>query len=523
MKKKAINPLKVLRVILALILFTPMLLFFVDFTDVLPDSFSALFHLQIMPIFFSGVVILLVIYLLLTLFFGRIYCSVLCPAGILQDIINRIACIGKKKKDGKMRFQYHKPANWLRYVILGVTALLAVFGITEFCLLLDPYSNFGRIVTHLFQPIVIWVNNLLSEFLTARGNYSLYNVSVDISIPAIIAALIALDVFALMAYFRGRLFCNTICPVGALLSLVSRHSLFRITIDENACNKCKVCERSCKAEAIDSTNGKTDMSNCVTCFNCISSCNKKAIQFRFAPAASFPKKQMKPEMPKQQDISDNKFTESRRSFITTSVSLAGAVPLLALAQGHNHANGKLPITPPGSLNIERFKDYCTGCHLCVVQCPSHVLKPAGLEYGPDYMLKPYMSFEKKYCNYSCTVCSQVCPTHAIKPITEEEKKVVQVGVVEFHKGMCVVYTDETDCGACTEHCPTKAVYMVPYKGTLTIPNINPNICIGCGGCESICPVRPNRAIAVRANAVHQTAEKPKEEEVREVNLDNFGF
>ena len=170
-----------------------------------------------------------------------------------------------------------------------------------------------------------------------------------------------------------------------------------------------------------------------------------------------------------------------------------------------------------------FKDLCTGCHLCVTQCPSQVLRPAGMEYGFDYLLKPHMSYLNSYCNYECTVCSEVCPTHAIRPITKEEKVTTQVGVAHFFINRCIVHTENTDCGACSEHCPTQAVQMVPYKGTLTIPQVNPDLCIGCGGCESICPVRPMRAIIIKANDVHKQVEKPKQEEVKEIEVTDFGF
>ena len=179
--------------------------------------------------------------------------------------------------------------------------------------------------------------------------------------------------------------------------------------------------------------------------------------------------------------------------------------------------------PSGFISLERFKDKCTGCQICVVRCPSQVLRPAGLEYGLDFMLKPRLAYVNSYCNYECRVCSEVCPTGAIKPLTVEEKTTTQVGIATFFKNLCVVHTENQDCGACSEHCPTQAVHMVPYKGTLTIPEVNPDLCIGCGGCESICPVRPTRAIMVKPNEVHQFVEKPKEEEVKEIVVDDFGF
>jgi len=526
MKKNSINFLKILRVIFAIIIFTPILLLFVDFAGFLPTTTARILDWQIMPALLGAEITILIVLFLLTLFLGRIYCSVICPAGVLQDIFNRISCIGKKKKNGKMRFKYHKPANLLRYIILGVTTILAFFGITELCLLLDPYSNFGRIAANIFHPAVIWLNNILAGILSSMDNYSLYNISFKVSTPALTAAITAFVVFAVMVYFRGRLFCNTICPVGALLSIVSRFSIFRIAIDNSACNKCKSCERTCKSEAIDAANMNVDASRCVTCFNCTSVCNKNAIKYRFAPFALKRSNNVdiSQATPPAQEASNDNISESRRSFIATGATIAGTVPLLAVAQ--NNAEGgskKLPVTPPGSVSIERFKDLCTGCHLCVVQCPTHLLKPAGLQYGFDYMLKPYMSFASKYCNYTCIKCSEVCPSDAIKPISVEKKKVTQIGIAEFYIDLCIVKTEGTDCGACSEHCPTQAVHMIPYNGTLTIPKVESDLCVGCGGCESICPVRPERAIVIISNPVHLTVEKPKEEEVKKVDIDDFGF
>lgn len=539
MRKKSFHRLKVVRIVLTFVFFTPLLLLFIDFADFLPNSLSKILHIQLIPAIIGGFVPLFVLHLLLTLFFGRIYCSTICPAGILQDFLNRLACIGKKKKRGAMRFRYRKPANGMRYTILGMTLLSVVFGFMEICLLLDPYSTFGRIATHLFRPIVIGINNLFSGILSSRGNYSLYYVSIDFSIVSFVTAIIALLVFIIMVYFRGRLYCNTICPVGSLLSIISRFSLRRITIDNNACNGCESCERSCKAEAIQSKNRLIDMSKCVTCFNCLSSCNKQAIKYSYHSIRSQRKKDALPldtvtEITKQVTDGRNFSTNSRRSFLTASATLGSAIPLLASAVSPTHrkrfrfryfldTSNRIPVTPPGSFGIERFKNHCTGCHLCVVHCPSRVLKPAGLDYGWNYILKPFMSFDKSYCNYSCTVCSEVCPTHAIHPISVEQKKVTQVGIAKFHINKCIVKTNETDCGACSEHCSTQAVHMVPYKGTLTIPQIEEELCIGCGGCESICPVQPKRAIVVEANGVHQMAELPPAEDKRKIDTIDFGF
>ena len=523
------NYLKGLRVLLAILFFVPILLFFVDFSGVLPGDIHKLLHLQLMPALLGGMIGLIVFHFLLALVFGRIYCSVICPAGVLQDIINRLFCIGKKKKKGQRRFAYHKPMNWLRYILLAITAIMAILGFSGLCLLLDPYSNFGRIAASLFRPVVMWGNNIAADLLMKMDNYSLFHVTIStVTVSGLIAASIALIVFIVMTVFRGRLFCNTICPVGALLSIFSRYSLFRISFDKGSCTHCGNCEHTCKAEAIDSKSLTVDTSRCVDCFNCVSSCAKGGLQYpgkkQEGATADVLATQSSP-------IEQPAAANSRRTFLATGATIAASLPIVsAIAEdagkGKKHRKGGKkwpPLTPPGSISLERFKDKCTGCHICVVKCPSQVLRPTGLEYGLDYMLKPRLAYISSYCNYECTVCSDVCPTGAIKPLTVEEKVTTQVGIATFFKGRCVVNTEEKDCGACAEHCPTQAVHMVPYKGTLTIPQINPDLCIGCGGCESICPVRPMRAIIVKSNVEHKYVEKPKEEEVKEVEIDDFGF
>ncbi|EJX06405.1 ferredoxin-type protein [gut metagenome] len=169
----------------------------------------------------GGAIGILIFQFALALLFGRIYCSTICPAGVLQDIINRIFCIGKKKKNGTRRFSYHKPMNILRYSILGLTAILAFFGIIELITLLDPYSNFGRIANNLIRPVVMWGNNILANGLALIDNYSLYQVTIsNVTTFGVISGAVALILFILMVSMRGRLFCNTICPVGAMLSLL---------------------------------------------------------------------------------------------------------------------------------------------------------------------------------------------------------------------------------------------------------------------------------------------------------------
>lgn len=517
---KRFNYLKGLRVLLAILLFVPIFFFFVNFRKFLPLSTHTLMHLQVVPAILSGMFGLLLFHLALVFAFGRIYCSTICPAGVFQDIINRLFCIGKKKKKGSRRFSYRRPMNYLRYILLAVVTVLALLGSTELLLALDPYSNFGRITANLFRPIVVWINNGLADLLARIDNYTLFHVTLTtVTVAGLISAIVALIMFVAMVVMRGRLFCNTLCPVGALLSLVSRYSLFRVSIDRDKCISCGLCEQSCKAEAINVKEMTVDHSRCVDCFNCISSCKKDSIHYGFRRKAK--------EETVVNEVTTAPSSQSRRQFIATGATVAATLPAVsAVAHTMSEKTPKAaPLTPPGSISLARFKDKCTACHLCVVHCPSQVLYPAGLQFGLGYALKPHMAYIDSYCNYECTVCAEVCPNHAIQLASVDDKMTTQVGIAEFFLERCIVETENTDCGACSEHCPTQAVHMELYKegSTLTVPVVEPDLCVGCGGCESICPVRPTRAILIKSNPVHQRVEKPAVEEVKEFEIDDFGF
>lgn len=518
--------LKGIRVFLALLFFIPLTLFFVDFTNNLPLSMHALAHIQFIPALLAGMWFVVAALLLLTFIFGRIYCSTICPAGIFQDLIIRLSGRGKKRNKYKKWFAYRKPYNVFRYVLLFIINVTFIFGFLELLLLLDPYSNYARIASNLFRPCIVSCNNLLATGLMALDNYSLYHVTIyHITTVSFIIALVAFVVLLLMTLLRGRLFCNTLCPVGGILSLVSRFSLFKMNINPQLCNSCGSCERTCKSECIDGKGKVIDSSRCVNCFNCETTCNKHALSYKFV--FDLHKKQSIDKKQNNQEESIDR-TNTRRTFISTTVFLAAAATKMSakarLKQPSNLALAPItPITPPGSIGRERFTDLCTACHLCVVKCPTQILRPAGMEYGYDFLLKPHIVYDSAYCNYECKICSDVCPNSAIINLSEETKATTQIGVAQFEKDICITYVDGTDCGACSEHCPTQAVKMIPYKGSLRVPEVDASICIGCGGCEYICPVRPQRAIHIVANKVHKCVERPVYEKVEEKIIDDFGF
>ena len=272
-------------------------------------------------------------------------------------------------------------------------------------------------------------------------------------------------------------------------------------------------------ECIDSKNHTVDNTRCVECFNCLGSCKHSALSY-----APYRKRSIQPDNEKVSS------TSNRRQFLTTAITTAITVPAVmakdkvtSIISDENIPTRQTPLSPPGAKSTKHLLEHCTSCHLCISRCPSRVIKPAFMEYGLGGIMQPVMTYEKGFCNYNCTVCTDVCPNHALEPLTMDEKHMLQIGRVHFVHDICVVITDGNNCGACAEHCPTQAVTMVPYKDGLTIPHITPDICVGCGGCEFICPVRPHRAIFVEGNVEHRVREAFDVEEKEEVKVDDFGF
>lgn len=510
--------LKKLRIGISVILFALITFYFLDFAALMPDRFHVLAHIQFIPALAGGGLIILAIWIVLTLLFGRIYCSSVCPMGIYQDIVSWIS---KKTAKKKKRYTYSKAKNILRWVVLGIAIATFLFNFPLLLGLIDPYSAYGRIVTNVFKPIYLAGNNLLETIFTSFGNYTFYKMDVAIlSIFSFIVAVITLLAIGFLAWKYGRTYCNTICPVGTILGFLSKYSFFKVRIDADACNTCGACAMKCKASCIDSKNHTVDHSRCVDCFNCLDSCKKNALSY-----APYKKKA------KTQTSAGEPAELGKRQFLTTAITTAITAPAVLaqdkindlLNDGGEIRTRQTAISPPGAKGSEHLLMHCTSCHLCISRCPSRVIKPAFMEYGISGIMQPVMTYEKGFCNYNCTVCTDVCPNKALESLTMEEKHMTQIGRVHFVKDICVVITDGNNCGACAEHCPTQAVTMIPYKDGLTIPHIDPEICVGCGGCEFICPVRPNRAIFVEGNAVHQQRKAFEIQEKEEVELDDFGF
>jgi ferredoxin len=501
------TPLKKIRVVTALVFFCLTAGLFLDVKHRIPPAAGeTVLYLQFVPslLKFINAASLaaagFIIVLLLTLLFGRVFCSTLCPLGTLQDIIIRLS--ERCKKPRRVRFRYARPSTVIRYSILLMTVLTFLYGSLLAVNILDPFSNFGRLMADLLRPVYIGLSNLTVHVLEHFGSYAIH--PVEWQTPSVITLVLPLLFLGLVIWLsagKGRLYCNAICPVGTLLGFISTFAFFKIKIDQDACTVCADCSIHCKASCIRLKTREVDFSRCVACFDCIDVCPVSGIGYTLW------------RHPKTHKLIAT--DQSKRAFLNkTAVYLVGLTGLTKLVKAQSAPQllsevNRHPVSPPGSQSIARFTQTCTACHLCVSACPTQVLQPALLEYGLAGILQPHMDYSISFCNFECTLCGQVCPSGAILPLGKETKQTTQLGIAQFLQEKCIVYTDQTACGACAEHCPTKAVQMVPYQKNLTIPAVRETLCVGCGACEYACPVRPRRAIYVTGHAVHQTAQAPE--------------
>ena len=507
--------LKRIRRILAAVVFVLITLLFLDFTGTLHHWLGWLAKIQFLPAVMALNVVVVVALVVLTLVFGRIYCSVICPLGILQDLLARL----RRKKN---KYSYSGEVRWLRYPVLVVFIIAGVAGIGSLFQLLAPYSSFGRIATMILQPIWKAGNNVLALVAERADSYAFYSVDTWMrSLPVLIIAAVTLVVLLILAWRGGRTYCNTICPVGTILSFLARFSWLKIRFDEKKCKNCSLCSKNCKAACIDYKTHTVDYSRCVVCGNCIASCKFGALKYIGGPRSVLGNPKAVLGNPKEatSDPRDSSSPGSpsspgRRSFLLASALVSTAAIAqkkeklmdggLAEIEDKVAPERQTPLTPPGSLSFEHFAQHCTGCQLCVSECPNQVLRPST---DLMHLMLPVMSYERGHCRPECTRCSEVCPAGAIKPVDKPDKSSIQIGHAVWIKKNCVVLTDEVECGNCARHCPAGAIEMVPLdendEASPMIPAVNEAACIGCGACEYVCPSRPFAAIYVEGHEVHK--------------------
>ncbi len=508
--------LRKIRIVLAALCFVCITLLFVGIGH---DWWGWLSSLQFLPALtrviisasLGNIAVLLGI-VLFTWLFGRLYCSVLCPLGVFQDLIIWLRkTLGRWIKPLHKKYSFNKERSWVRYPVAALLIASLIVDLQLITALIGPYSAYGRMV------------------LAAVGGG-----------PAqlLIAAGATFVIIAVCAWVWGRAWCNNVCPVGTLLGCVSRFSLLQVRFDEDKCVKCGACAHVCKASCIDDKLHTVDASRCVDCFDCVDFCKLGGLRYGFAsPRESAGDRSADPAILSrsplpmaaesarmdvagsaapadaergEEDEDTPKGTVSRRAFIATGAAVIGA-GATAAAQNMKVDGGLAPmepkvplereprLVPPGSGSVKHFYDACTACQLCIAACSNGVLRPSS---DLAHFLQPQMGYENGYCRPECTACTSVCPTDAILPVAREAKTLISIGHASVNAELCLAAKGEAGCGKCARGCPTGAISMVSTDGVRR-PVVMESLCIGCGKCEYLCPSRPISAITVNGLETHR--------------------
>lgn len=494
-------------------LFYPIKIFNLEFTPLLEKiiidfSFFSLF--------------LFILIFIITLFFGRIYCSIICPMGILQEIflvfISFTKKFYKKKNIKKLKkinsfkneFDENEKISYKTKEEKNIKDFNSIFSVNfnfktkkikkfVFPKFLDFLKLKNDKVKFLFSKYLkyfIAFLFVLTIFNSAKiirhiDPYTIFSSSINFRFFSIISIFIILN----LALFKNRFFCTKLCPVGTILGIISKISIYKIQIDNKKCISCKMCINSCQTKCIEEKNSKIKINNenCIKCLKCLNVCKNDAIKFRKFKENEF------------------YFDKDRRDFLKNlgTISTFGSIYFLtkkldflnfevfskfshsnsnqnqnfsSFLKHKNSQNNKNIILPPGATDKDRMKSKCLNCYLCINNCKNMILSKANSDFNRvhiDY------SIGKGYCEYNCNKCSSVCPTGAIKNLSLEEKQNLKIAAAVI-TGHCI------GCGVCSGVCPRDAIEWVP--GALA--KIDANKCIGCSKCAKNCKMKAIEIIPI---------------------------
>lgn len=522
--------LRKIRITLAAICFVAVTLLFLDFTGTLHLWFGWLAKIQFLPAVLALNFVVIAILLVLTLLFGRIYCSVICPLGIFQDCVSNLS---SRRKGKKARFSYSKEIKWLRYGVLVLFVIALVAGLNALVALLAPYSAYGRMVQSLLAPVWQWGNNLLAWIAERQDSYAFVTKDVWLkSLPTLIVAAVTFVVVVVLAWRNGRTYCNTICPVGTTLSFFSRFAMFRPVIDKSKCKSCHACERKCKAACIDVDNHKIDYSRCVDCFDCIDSCRLGALKYRFAWGRGVGSGSTGAKTPQNAPVGSKMTSNESKNGQNRSSAAPTPVAEPVVRQGSPTAeatdNGKgvstidatSPVAEPVEATDKGRRAFLVGGAAVIggsllssipMRAEDEEIKDKKRDGGFAEVLPkkapnrktpitPFgsESVEKfyKHCT-ACQLCVTVCPNNVLRPSSRLEH--LMQPEMSFEKGYC-----RPECVKCSEVCPAGAILKItPEEKTewkVGTAGVDYDLCVvnrdgvSCGNCAHHCPVGAIRMV-----------------------------
>jgi len=434
-------------------------------------------------------------FLALALVFGRFFCGWICPLGATIDISRRYLRQRKHSPDPT------RDGMWFKYAILVFISTAALFSV-GFLWLFDPLSLLLRSMTLVLYPLITSATSSLLNTLSLipaledhalDANDWLQGFFLPVYEQHLAKSLLIALIFAgliIAERYRSRFWCRYLCPLGALFGIFSKKSFLTRRVSED-CNNCGKCQRSCRMAAIDRDPVKTSMAECIFCMDCSEVCPEGAVSFGFVPRGE----------------TESTVDMPRRRIIFSGLSGLVGVGLMGIGV-IDRVQVSTAIRPPGAVPEGEFADRCIRCYACVRACSTsgRCLQPSLAETGIEALLTPAAVMRMGYCEYNCNLCGIVCPTGAIHKLDMEDKKKRRMGLAYFDRTRCIPWESGEDCIVCEEHCPLpkKAIEFesreirVPGKGKkiVKLPFVIRDRCIGCGICETRCPVKGRAAILV---------------------------
>jgi ferredoxin len=445
-----------------------------------------------------------------------------CPVGTLHNLVT-----AWRKTSAKARLTVGGYTKWQKskYYLLGGLLVAALLGL-NLVGWFDPFSFFYRSTAIVLYPTANdGIKSLFTWIYQADPGIGKARLTVvtepiyEVLRRHVLAAsqphfygtfLIALIFFAilLLNLYRARFWCRYICPLGALLGVAAKNPIVRLKRNDEICNDCRLCVTDCQGGANPDIAEGWKPSECFYCWNCHESCPLHAVTFRvdipgakgFTAPFQWLRNFFRSPRPMQLDL-------KRRSLLVSGAAGIGAVLLVhTSAQGEGSEFNPALIRPPGAVGEDEFLAKCIRCGECMKVCPTNAIHPALSEGGMAGLWAPVLKMKIGYCDYECTLCSQACPTHAIQKLTVEEKQKLRIGTAFFDRNRCLPYASARSCIVCEEHCPTpkKAIWFQEVQvmkpdgtyATVKQPRLNPDLCIGCGICETKCPISDERGVRI---------------------------